>query len=182
MSQFSVIPYLMLCGLAVVPALAGELNSSAQDAANLNPIAGRPPAEYRETLERPLFASNRRPMIQEKPAMTLVSQPVPPALSPSPVLAGVVSMSDGMIALISLPENEKFVQARVGDEVNNWKIIEIDPQRMVVEQGARRIELSMFRAEEVGVTSKTSISGLPDLDKHASRNFDRLAASEKLPR
>jgi hypothetical protein len=74
-----------------------------------------------------------------------------------------------MIALVSLPQSSKFVQAKVGDEVSNWKIIAIDPQRMVAQQGVRRLELAMFRMDDHGLPPNMPVAQLAVPGGQASR-------------
>ncbi len=180
MSRVGAILSVILYGLAPASLLARDLTVLPHGAILENPVAERPLEGYSETVERPLFAETRRKLALVQQAIIPPPQPVQPEPPPNLVLSGVVATAKGMIAIVSMPNNANFIQAKVGDELSSWKITEINLRNMVVVKDSRRLELSMFHAEGTSTTPRTGISLSSDLNTHGSRSDDRLAMQEKL--
>jgi len=114
----------------------------------INPVAQQPLDALSATVTRPLFAASRRkpvpvppPVVQPVIVQVQPSNPEPPPV----VLTGVVSTPQGMIAILSQNSGQKSKLAKVGEDLSGWRISEITEKRIIVEQGDRRFEMSMFQ-------------------------------------
>ncbi len=175
MARLSVILSVASCGLVTMAPFASELNAMGKGRGVPNPVASQGLDTFPETLERPLFAPSRHPVAPEKPAVVPAAQAPQPDAPPNVVLAGVVSTPRGMIAILSLPQNAKFVQAKVNDEVSGWKVVEISPQHVVAEKGGRHLELSMFQMIEPPLKPTGQLSP-PNQAEQVSRGRNQSAA------
>jgi hypothetical protein len=117
---------------------------------NVNPLANLTLDKLHDTLGRPLFEKSRRPV--EAPAPPPPPPPVLVAPAPPPSidrnalsLLGVVASQGRAIALINRKATGQNVRVRVGDEVDGWTIISIEPQRVMIRHGDTQIALQLFR-------------------------------------
>ena len=60
-------------------------------------------------------------------------------------LLGVVASEGRTIALLKRNQTGQNVRAEVGDAVDGWTIVSIEPQRVVMRQGDTQIALQLFR-------------------------------------
>lgn len=102
-------------------------------------------AALNETIARPLFAQSRRPPETEK-------TDTPPAESeqtPTPnvkgsqlqhTLVGIFTTADNKLALLRPKRRGPIVRVGIGDEIDGWKVIDITPEHVQLEQsGESRI-------------------------------------------
>jgi general secretion pathway protein N len=123
-------------------ASAGELESSAETLAN--PVAAQSLDQLSATLDRPLFSPTRR-----RPAPSPVTQAVAPSApqqQPPPTLTlfGVAMDSEQARALIRTDRDKKMLRARIGDDIDGWKISQIEGQKVVLSLGERFVTLTLF--------------------------------------
>ena len=93
-----------------------------------------PSQAFQEVLERPIFTPGRRP-------------PVELALAPEQplglALKGTVLSDQGRFALLVVSEGGALQRLKIGDQVNGWTLVAIQPDRVTFRrQGAER-QLSM---------------------------------------
>ena len=109
-------------------------------------------SEFRAVVERPLFMETRRP---PPPAP---SGPPPKLEPPTPVtfqLMGVITSPKGPLALVG--ENKgKYRRIRATETIDGWKVKEIHPNQLVLEQGTVKQNINLTkkkpRASDPGQT------------------------------
>jgi Type II secretion system protein C len=133
---------------------AADKSPRAQAAARteqgINPLANLSLDKLHDTVRRPLFETSRRPI--EAPA-PLLPPPQAEPVAPSPPfvdqnalsLLGVVASEGRAIALIKRNQTGQNVRVEVGDAVDGWTIVSIEPQRVMIRQGDTQIALRLFR-------------------------------------
>ena len=124
-----------------IVACAGELESSAETLAN--PVAAQSLDQLSATLDRPLFSPTRR-----RPAPSPVTQAVAPSAPqqqpPTLTLFGVAMDSEQARALIRTDRDKKILRARIGDDIDGWKVSQIEGQKVVLSLGERFVTLTLF--------------------------------------
>ncbi len=134
---------------------AADKSPRAQAAARtqqgINPLANLTLDKLHDTVRRPLFEMSRRPI--EAPA-PLLPPPQAESVAPAPPpfvdqnalsLLGVVASEGRTIALIKRNQTGQNVRVEVGDAVDGWTIVSIEPQRVMIRQGDTQIALRLFR-------------------------------------
>ncbi|HET6468994.1 MAG TPA: hypothetical protein VFG43_11520 [Geminicoccaceae bacterium] len=157
------LPYLVWTALseapaAVRPALvpSAEIEPSAQTALLVaaepaRRVAVPPLGHFATILERPLFAPSRRPpegvivaAVAEPEPVEPVFQPVPP---PQFRLVGTVAKGADRTALIYHPQASELVRLGPGDSVDDWRVLEIRTNSVVLEQGHDGLQLVLTMLE-----------------------------------
>jgi hypothetical protein len=115
------------------------------DASSLNPLASLGLNSLRDTVGRPLFEKNRRPVEPTRK----IEAPTPPAAQRAPdqaalTLLGVLKSKGKAIALFKRNQTGQNVRAEEGDTIDGWTVKQIDYQRVVLSQRGREIALQMF--------------------------------------
>jgi hypothetical protein len=117
---------------------------------SINPLANLGLDKLRDTIGRPLFEKSRRPIAAPAQLAMPKAEPAAPiaaraadqnALS----LLGVVTSEERTIALLKRNQTGQSIRAEVGDEVDGWTIVRIEPQRVTLRQGDTQIALRLFR-------------------------------------
>ena len=133
---------------------AADKSTRAQAAARaeqgINPLANLTLDKLNDTVGRPLFETSRRPI--EAPAPLPPPQVEPAAPPPPPFvdqnalsLLGVVASEGRTIALLKRNQTGQNIRVEVGDAVDGWTIVSIEPQRVMIRQGDTQIALQLFR-------------------------------------
>ena len=133
---------------------AADKSTRAQAAARaeqgINPLANLTLDKLQDTVRRPLFETSRRPIEAPAPLPPPQVEPVTPA--PPPVvdqnalsLLGVVASEGRTIALLKRNQTGQNIRVEVGDAVDGWTIVSIEPQRVMIRQGDTQIALQLFR-------------------------------------
>ena len=91
---------------------------------------------YLEVLERPLFASNRRPPAQAEPIVT-PEQPLGLALS------GTVVSDQGRFALVRSTEGGAIRRLKIGDQVSGWTLVAVEASRVTFRRQGDERQLTM---------------------------------------
>ena len=140
-------------GPAVVKAAdksSPRVQAAARTGQSINPLANLTLDKLHDTVRRPLFETSRRPV--EAPAPPPPPQAEPAAPAPSPAvdqnaftLLGVVASEGRTIALLKRNQTGQNIRAEVGDTVDGWIVVSIEPQRVVLRQGDMQIALQLFR-------------------------------------
>jgi hypothetical protein len=137
----------VVAGLYLCVSLAHAANPTAGGDAIVNPVELQSFDQLSATRDRPLFSPTRQP--PPKPvAAAVVSHPEPPPPPPpSVVVLGIVSEDgDGRAAIRSGDKHsgDKVERVRIGDDVGGWKVDRIEPRRLVLMQGERSVDFSLF--------------------------------------
>ena len=124
--------------------------AGAADAASAPPVA----AGFPETFARPLFAPGRRPFSappQDAPPLELPPEAVALELPPEPqadasglALKGVM-IGDAIAQALILSATSSVSQwLTVGSEVQGFKLIAIEDDRVILEAGPQKVELKLY--------------------------------------
>lgn len=121
----------------------------ADDGASLLAVP-RALADYQDTIKRPLFSADRRPVDRALPNVAEAAVQLVPA-APSPLeqfqLLGIVRDRGGPArALVRTGSDVPGVWIEVGDTVRGWKVSEISEQNAVLLANGVRGELRLFAA------------------------------------
>lgn len=91
---------------------------------------------FSETLERPLFNTDRRPVVPDAKDVSVV-----PAPRLSVLLSGIVITEGGRFAHLRSETDARVRVLSEGDALDNWRVESILPDRVVLRAGDRRHEL-----------------------------------------
>jgi len=124
--------------------------AQAQDrpaAAPSNPVAAQSLAQLSTILDRPLFSPSRRPPTPPPAPAPIVQAAEPPAPPPPPpnlVLFGVVMDGEGARAVVRAGADKKLVRAQIGDEIDGWKVSQIEGRKVVLSLDGRFATFTLF--------------------------------------
>jgi hypothetical protein len=171
------IVYSLLCPPVVV-ATAGEQEQPSSALAN--PIAVQPLARLSATLHRPLFSPSRRRPEPPPPQQIQAVAPPPPPPPPPPklVLFGVVMDGEGARALLRAGGDKKMLRARIGDDIEGWKVSQIEGRKVVLSLDGRFATFTLFSDDRL----KADSAGTPqseDGPKSAQRQSDARQTDEQ---
>ena len=113
------------------------------------PTFSLPPVDsYAETLERPLFASDRQPHkavpVSKQPQK---QQPVRQADPKRFVLSAVVMQGDMRVALLRDATNGTLTRLKEGSSVGGWALSEVRADSVVLSRGSATQEVQLRRFE-----------------------------------
>ena len=117
-------------------------------------------SEYQQMVERPLFMESRRPpppKSEEPPP----PPPPPPPEKATPVnfkVMGILSTPEGRMALIADAKG-KYKRLKVKDSLDGWQITDIKPDRLLIEQGEFKEDLSLLKKR--GKVASPTPTGAP---------------------
>jgi hypothetical protein len=122
-------------------------DASGQDAGSSGAILANPLAAHSldglsATRDRPLFSPSRRPPPPPPVLAAVPSAPAAPAPPPSFVLFGIVSDDSGPRAV--LRGSGKIVRVRLGDEIEGWRVTEIEARHLVLSHDERSVTIALF--------------------------------------
>jgi len=115
-------------------------------APSIDPLTDLRLETLHDTVQRPLFEKNRRPVepprtVAAAPVSAVQRPPEPPALT----LVGVVKSEGRTIALIKRNQTGQNLRAEEGDSIDGWTVKQIDVQGVVLSHGDRDMALQIFR-------------------------------------
>jgi len=130
-------------------------------AAPSNPVAAQSLDQLSTILDRPLFSPSRRPPAPPPappPIVQAAEPPAPPPPPPNLVLFGVVMDGEGARAVVRSGADKKLVRAQIGDEIDGWKVSQIEGRKVVLSLDGRFATFTLFsddrgKAESVGGTA-----------------------------
>jgi hypothetical protein len=112
----------------------------------VNPLAAPPLDRLSATRERPLFTPSRRAPPPPPPVGS--AAPVESAASPPSIsLLGVIIAVEGPRAVINDATRNKVVRLRIGDEIDGWKVRQIDERLLVLGRDGRSASFKLFSGE-----------------------------------
>lgn len=124
------------------PPPAGDLDTAVSSDSVV--VALPPLEEYSEIVDRPLFYQARRPPppADEQP----VAAPVAPTEEDELTLIGVMLIGTQKTALIQNQATGKVARLKVGDTLDNWQVVEVEPQRVtLLRRDGESKQLSLLR-------------------------------------
>jgi hypothetical protein len=118
-------------------------------AALSNPVAAQSLDELSATLERPLFSPSRRPPAPppQPQAVETAATPAPPPSPPNLVLVGVVMDGEGARAIVRNGTDKKIQRAQIGDDIDGWKVSQIDGRKVVLSLDGRFATFTLFSSD-----------------------------------
>ena len=137
----------VLLGLCSIVWSAKEACAQTASPAGLaNPLAAPSLDRLSATRERPLFTPSRRAPPPPPPVAS--AAPVEAAASPPSIsLLGVIIAVEGPRAVINDMTRNKIVRVRVGDEIDGWKVRQIDERLLVLWRDGRSASFKLFSGE-----------------------------------
>jgi general secretion pathway protein N len=133
----------------VMPARGADVPATAQNSAGTalaNPLAARPLDRLSATTDRPLFSPSRR----RSPPPALRQDPQPSAIvlpPPDLVLSGVVMDGEGARVVVLVGPEKKVLRAQIGDEIDGWKISQIEGRKLVLSLDGRFATFTLFNRD-----------------------------------
>lgn len=96
-----------------------------------------PPESFRAVVERPLFRPDRRPV-----PVAVVPQETPPVLRVEPPAIDFIGTlrRDGRILALVAGISPKLQELEPGAEVDGWRVVSVEPRRMVLERNGDLLE------------------------------------------
>jgi general secretion pathway protein N len=117
-------------------------------AAVSNPVAAQSLDRLSTTLERPLFSPSRHPPAPPPPpAVEAAAPPAPPSSPPNLLLFGVVMDGEGARALIRASADKKIQRAQIGDDIEGWKVVQIEGRKLVLARDGRFATFTLFSSD-----------------------------------
>jgi hypothetical protein len=109
-----------------------------------NPLAAHSLESLSATRDRPLFSPGRRPPPPPPPVIAQPIPPVPPMPPPTVVLFGIVTDRNGAAAVVRGGASDKIIRARLGDEIEGWKVTRIEPRSLMLSHDDRSVTFALF--------------------------------------
>ena len=137
----------MLLGLCLIVLFAKDARAQTTSPAGpVNPLAAPSLDRLSATRERPLFTPSRRAPPPPPPAAS--AAPVESAAAPPSIsLLGVIIAVEGPRAVINDMTRNKIVRLRIGDEIDGWKVHQIDERLLVLGRDGRSASFKLFNGE-----------------------------------
>jgi hypothetical protein len=111
-----------------------------------NPLAAPSLDRLSATRERPLFTPSRRAAPPPSPVAS--TAPVESVAGPPRItLVGVIIGVEGPRAVVNNTALNKIVRVRIGDEIDGWKVREIDERLLVLWRDGRSTSFKLFNGE-----------------------------------
>jgi general secretion pathway protein N len=151
MSERSVIAAMFV---AIATAAYGQAPPAPQPARLANPLAAQPLDGLSATRERPLFSPTRRPPPPPPPPVVRAPEPPPPPPPPNVTLVGILMDGEEARALVRTPST--IMHARIGDEIEGWKVVQIEGRKLVLSRDDRLAEVWMFTGDRSKDTAKSA--------------------------
>jgi hypothetical protein len=117
-----------------------------------------PVTDYVEMVQRPLFAEGRKPLDEATEAMQAGAEAQKTPLNLK--LMGVILTPEGEKALL-VNEQGKYKRAKKDEEVNSWRLLEIEADRVVLQQDSERQVLPLLKPKP-----KTAVANQPVATPH----------------
>lgn len=137
----------MVLWIATMDALAADpkpQRAAHPGAPPLSPLAAQLSLDQLSaTRDRPLFSPTRRPPAPP-PVVVPVAPPPPPP--PNLVLLAVIMDGDDARAVVRVGQDAKSLRVQIGDNINGWKVGQIESKQLVLLLDGRIAKFSMFDA------------------------------------
>src|SRR3954452_11539538 len=133
----------------VVPGAVAQLQDRSA-AAPPNPVAAQSLEQLSTIVDRPLFSPSRRPPAPPPappPIVQAAEPPAPPPPPPNLVLFGVVMDGESARAVVRSGADKKMVRAQIGDEIDGWKVSQIEGRKVVLSLDGRFAPFTLFSGD-----------------------------------
>lgn len=119
------------------------------------PFVQQPVESYADFVDRPIFFEGRKPIakVVDHTAEMAAAQPVAkaPVAEFDLLLTGIVNTPKGIRVLFQNPKvtvyADKFKKATKGDEINGWKLVEIQSDKVVMQADDQTKEVLLLKAK-----------------------------------
>jgi hypothetical protein len=163
--------------------------AQAQDqpaAAPSNPVAAQSLDQLSTILDRPLFSPSRRPPASPPappPIVQAAEPPAPPPPPPNLVLFGVVMDGESARAVVRAGAEKKLVRAQIGDEIEGWKVSQIEGRKVVLSLDGRFATFTLFsddrgKSEPAGAPAPVGEPKNPQRQIQAQQTSPQAAAAQ----
>ena len=123
-----------------------------------NPLAAPSLDQLSATRERPLFTPSRR---AAPPPPVASTAPIESAASPPRIaLLGVIIAVEGPRAVINDMAINKIVRVRIGDDIEGWKVRQIEERLLVLWRDGRSQSFKLFNGERAKPGSGQSLNAV----------------------
>jgi general secretion pathway protein N len=178
--------FVVLISSAAEPAVAIAQAQDRPAAAPSNPVAAQSLEQLSTILDRPLFSPSRRPPTPPpapSPVVQAAEPPAPPPPPPNLVLFGVVMDGEGARAVVRSGADKKLVRAQIGDEIDGWKVSQIEGRKVVLSLDGRFATFTLFsddrgKSESAGGSAPAGEPKNLQRQKEAQQNSPQAAASQ----
>ena len=131
----------------------------------VTPLAAQPLDRMSNTRDRPLFSPTRRP---PAPPPVVVAAPPPPPPPPDVVLLAVVMDGEDARAIVRAGPAAKILRVGIGDDIDGWKVGQIERLQMVLLLDDRTATFRMFTGDNKNASPNASAAAPPSADKPPS--------------
>lgn len=104
-----------------------------------------PPERLSAFIQHPIFFEGRQLPPTELPKDDRKKLQSPPPPKPPPKVTLVAILETPETGKMALLQSGKVLRVRLGDEVEGWRVVAIEHDRVVLEQGGKRQELLLFK-------------------------------------
>lgn len=115
-----------------------------------NPLAAHSLEAMSATRERPLFSPSRRPPPPPMPPKVNVHVAPPPPAPPNVTLYGTVLEGNEAHAIVRVGSQSELVRLRFGQQINGWKVAQIEARKLVLALGNRLATFTLFDNQDHG--------------------------------
>jgi type II secretory pathway component PulC len=109
-----------------------------------NPLAVHTLDRLSVTRERPVFSPSRRPPPPPPQPIVQLPSPPPPPAPPSLTLFGIVLEAGEARAVVRIAPRGEIVRVRIGEEINGWKVTQIERRQLVLSLEGRSVTFTLF--------------------------------------
>jgi len=134
----------------------------------INPLAAQSLEGLAATRDRPLFSPTRRPPPPPPQIVAAPPPPPPPPEPPSVLLVGVVMDGEEAKALVRFTTVNKVIHARIGDDIEGWKVAQIEGRKLVLSLDGRLATFTMFSGERAKEPPKPVSASRPGDSKDSA--------------
>lgn len=133
--------------MAIEPASQAEPGAQPQSTtAPVSPLAAQPMDRLSATRDRPLFSPTRRP---PAPPPVVPIAPPPPPSPPNIALLAVIMDGEEARAVVRTGPAAKTVRVQIGDDIDGWKVGQIEARQLVLLLDDRTATFTMFAGNSV---------------------------------
>jgi general secretion pathway protein N len=169
---------LLLWSVVMLGAAAPALAQDQPAAAPVNPVAAQALDKLSTTLDHPLFSPTRRPPAPPPPPVAQAPPPPPPpAPPPNLVLFGVVMDGESARAVVRTGADRKLLRAQIGDDIEGWKVSQIDGRKVVLSLDGRFATFTLFSDDR----AKSEAAGAPARGSEPNSSQRQIQAQQTPP-
>jgi general secretion pathway protein N len=145
-----------------------------------NPVVAQSLEKLSAIVDRPLFSPSRRPPApppEPAPVVQAAEPPPPPPPPPNLVLFGVVMDGESARAVVRSGADKKMIRAQIGDEIDGWKVSQIEGRKLVLSLDGRFATFTLF-SEDRG---KSESAGAPAPVGESKNSLQQIQPQQNSP-